>query len=76
MPSIKIDNQDYDLDRLSADAKAQLMSLQATDTEVKRLNIQLAIAGTARNAYAKALQSMLPQPKANPEVPVSKKKTK
>jgi len=59
MPTIKIDNKDYDTDKLSDEAKAQLISLQATDAEIQRLNIQLAIAGTARNAYAKALQELL-----------------
>ncbi len=60
MPTIKIDNKDYDLDALSAEARAQLISLQATDQEIQRLQIQLAIAQTARNAYAKALQELLP----------------
>lgn len=62
MPTIKIDNQEYDLDQLSAEAKAQLASLQMTDTEIQRLNVQLAIAQTARNAYANALKSLLPAP--------------
>ena len=61
MPTIKINNKDYDTDALSDAAKAQLTSLQVTDQEIQRLNIQLAIAQTARNAYAKALQEMLPK---------------
>ncbi len=61
MPTIKIDNKDYDLDTLSGEARAQLISLQATDQEIQRLQIQLAIAQTARNAYAKALQELLPK---------------
>lgn len=60
MPTIKIDNQDYDTDTLSAEAKAQLASLQMTDTEIQRLNVQLAIAQTARMAYANALKQALP----------------
>ena len=59
MPTIKIDGKDYDTEKLSAEAKAQLVSLQVTDAEIQRLNIQLAIAQTARNSYAKALQEML-----------------
>lgn len=61
MPTIKIDNKDYDLDKLSDAAKAQLTSLQVTDAEIQRLNIQLAIAQTARNAYARALGDLLPK---------------
>lgn len=61
MPTIKIDGKKYDSEKLSDAAKAQLISLQATDAEIQRLNIQLAIAGTARNAYAKALQELLPK---------------
>lgn len=55
MPTIKIDNIDYDLDSLSAEAKAQLQMLQITDQEIKRLQAQLMIAQTAHNAYLQAL---------------------
>ena len=61
MPKITIDGKDYDTDSLSDAAKAQLTSLQVTDQEIQRLNIQLAIAQTARNAYAKALGELLPR---------------
>jgi hypothetical protein len=60
MPTIKIDNNEYDLDTLSDGAKSQLQMLQITDQEIVRLNAQLAIAQTARNAYARALQEALP----------------
>jgi hypothetical protein len=61
MPTLTIDNKQYDTDTLSDSAKAQLTSLQVTDQEIQRLNIQLAIAQTARNAYAKALGELLPK---------------
>jgi hypothetical protein len=61
MPTITIDNKQYDTDNLSDAAKAQLTSLQVTDQEIQRLNIQLAIAQTARNAYARALNELLPK---------------
>jgi hypothetical protein len=61
MPTLTIDNKQYDTDALSDSAKAQLTSLQVTDQEIQRLNIQLAIAQTARNAYAKALSELLPK---------------
>ena len=60
MPTIRIDNTEYDLDSLSNEAKAQLQMLQVTDQEIARLNVQLAIAQTARSAYSQALQSALP----------------
>ena len=61
MPTIKINGKEFDTDSLSKDAKKQLQAIQATDAEIQRLKIQLAIAQTARNAYAKALQEMLPK---------------
>lgn len=60
MPTITIDNKPYDLDQLSNDAKAQLASLQFVDQELARLNAQAAALQTARNAYARALQTALP----------------
>lgn len=60
MPTIKIDNVDYDTANLSDDAKAQLVSLQFCDQELARLQAQAAAIQTARMAYAKALQAALP----------------
>lgn len=60
MSKIKIDNQEYELDHLSDEVKAQLTSLQFVDSELARLNAQTAILQTARMAYAKALQTALP----------------
>ncbi len=61
MPTIKIDNKDYDTDKLSPEAKAQLISLQVCDQEIQRLQAQLAITQTARMAYARALGEALPK---------------
>jgi len=55
MPTIKINGNDYDSNTLSQEAKAQLNMLAMADAEVKRLQTQLAIAQTAKNAYAQAL---------------------
>jgi len=60
MPTIRIDNQDYDLDTLSQAAKDQLQSLQFVDSELARLQAQAAVLQTARAAYSKALQAALP----------------
>ena len=60
MPTIKIDNVDYDLDSLSDDAKAQLQSIQFVDQELAKLQMQVAAMQTARNAYVNALKAALP----------------
>lgn len=60
MPTITIDDLQYDLDALSDGAKAQLLSLQAVDRRIASLQEELAIHQTARNAYASALKAMLP----------------
>ena len=61
MPTIKIDNVDYDTDKLTDEAKAQLISLQFCDQELARLQAQAAAYQTARLAYAKALKEALPK---------------
>ena len=60
MTTINIDNVEYDTDKLSDEAKAQLVSLQFCDQELQRLQAQAAAIQTARIAYSKALQSALP----------------
>lgn len=58
---VRINDKEYPLTDLSDDAKAQLNSLRITDLEIKRLKAQLAIHETARNAYARALDALLPK---------------
>ncbi len=62
MPTIKIDNVDYDTDTLSNEAKAQLISMQFCDQELQRLQLQTAVYQTARMAYARAMKEALPTP--------------
>jgi len=59
--TLKIDNVDYKIADLSDNAKAQLQNVKLADTEIERLNMQLAIAKTARNAYMNALNNDLPK---------------
>ena len=59
MPTITIDNTDYDLDSLPDAAKAQIANLQAVDRRIAGLQEELAIHQTARIAYANALQAEL-----------------
>ncbi len=60
MSNITIDNNEYDLNLLSDEAKAQLASIQFVDAELVRLNAKAAALQTARMAYSKALQAALP----------------
>jgi hypothetical protein len=59
--TLKIDNVDYKVDELSDTAKSQLQNVQLADAEIARLNMQLALAKTARNTYMHALSSNLPK---------------
>ncbi|KXS36123.1 DUF6447 family protein [Modicisalibacter tunisiensis] len=58
--TISIDGADYNLAELSENARNQVVNLRVTDQEIARLQQQLAIAQTARTAYANALKSELP----------------
>lgn len=58
--TITIDGKEHALDDLSDAAKSQLTNLRLVDQEIARLQQQQAIAQTARNAYAQALQAELP----------------
>lgn len=59
MARVTIDGHDYDLETLSAKAKAQLQSLQFIDVASAHLRAQAAVLQTARMAYSKALQAAL-----------------
>jgi hypothetical protein len=60
MPTIKIDDKEYDVATLSDEAKNQLASIQFVDSELARLQAKAAALQTARMAYSKALQAALP----------------
>jgi hypothetical protein len=60
MPTINIDNVDYDTQTFSDKAKGLLGSMQFCDQELARLQAQTAAYQTARLAYAKALREALP----------------
>ncbi len=62
MPTITIDNADYDLDSLPDAAKAQIANLQTVDRRIAGLQEELAIHHTARIAYVNALKAHLPKP--------------
>jgi hypothetical protein len=60
MTTIKIDDVDYAIDKLSDAAKAQLISRQFCDQQLAHLQAQATAYQTPRMAYAKALQAALP----------------
>jgi hypothetical protein len=60
MNLITIDEISYEIDTLSNAARRQLANVQVTDAEIQRLKSLLAIATTARAAYAAALKDELP----------------
>ena len=59
MTQITIDDKSYDLDSLSNESKAHLGSLRFVDSEIARLQAQLAAMQTARIGYANALKAEL-----------------
>jgi hypothetical protein len=60
MPTLNIDNKEYDLDTLSNECKAQLASIQFVEQELVRLQAQAAALQTAKVAYLQALKAALP----------------
>jgi len=56
---INVNDTEYNMADLSDKAKIQVQNLRFSDAEIKRLNAQLALVQTARNAYIKALESEL-----------------
>jgi hypothetical protein len=59
MSIIRIDEIEYELDLLTEEAKAQLISVQHTDQKIAELQRDLAIAQTARASYASAVRELL-----------------
>ena len=61
MSTITIDDVAYAEGDLSNKAKEELGSMQICDQRIATLQTDLRIAQTARNAYAAALNSLLPK---------------
>lgn len=57
--TITIAGKEYAEDTLSDDAKAQLQNVITVDQKIAALQQDLAIVQTARNAYMRALQTLL-----------------
>ena len=58
--TLKINDKEYEIDKLSDAAKAEIRNLRFAEGEVQRLTALLALAQTARNAYTQALMAALP----------------
>ena len=71
MSTITIDDIVYAESDLSNEARSELGSMQICDQRIEVLQTDLAIAQTARNAYANALNGLLPK-----AAPKSKAKAK
>ena len=71
MAIITIDGKEYDTDSLSDEAKAQLRSVRYVDSELARLQAQVAALQTARIAYSRALKEYLEQGQAQKDEEVS-----
>jgi len=65
MTTVNIDSKDYELESLSEEAKAQLVSLQFVDQKLAQLNAELAVFQTARIGYSNALNAALPNMSSN-----------
>lgn len=71
---VTINGTSYSSDNLSATAKMQATNVQLVDAELSRLNQQIAIAQTARNAYVAALIEAVKGSKAAAAAAVEKPK--
>ncbi len=61
MAKITIDGKEYNSEALSEDARSNLQNIQYCEQKMNDIKRDLAIAQTARNAYALALKSQLPK---------------
>ena len=59
MPKITIDDIEYNTEDLSENGKAQLASLQFLQVQMKKIESEIAVYQTARNAYVAALKAEL-----------------
>lgn len=64
MAKMTLGEKTYDTDSMSEVALAQLKSLQFADKELQAVNSRIALAETARKAYANALVEALPASEA------------
>ena len=56
---VTIDDVEYNLDKLSDNAKAQIANMQFVDAQLLQLNNEWAVSDTARIGYTNALKAEL-----------------
>ena len=76
MPKITVDNIDYNTEDLSDNGKAQLASLQFLETQLVKLQGEIAVYQTAKNAYLSALKIELEKSPAEEKADNTDKKSK
>lgn len=59
-PTLTHNGKTYKVSELSEAAQKQLINVKIADTEIRRLQMQLAITQTAHSAYQQALVAELP----------------
>ena len=59
MPKITVDGMEYNSEDLSDNGKAQLASLQFLEAQLVKLQNEIAVYQTAKNAYMQALKAEL-----------------
>ena len=59
MANLIVNGKTYDIDKLSDEAKSQVVSLQFVEAELARLNAHIAVFQTAKNGYINALKPHL-----------------
>ncbi|MBK5927237.1 DUF6447 family protein [Rhodobaculum claviforme] len=59
MPRITVGGIDYNTEDLTENGKAQLASLQFLESQMRKLNTEVAIYKTAREGYLRALRAEL-----------------
>lgn len=59
MAKIKIDEKEYDIDKLNQDAKKQIDAIRTVDRELRRLQVQVAIANTAKSVHVGLLKAAI-----------------
>lgn len=59
MSTLRFDGREYDLDLISPDGQQLIRDIQAADLEIQRLNTQLKLFQTAREAHIAALRRLL-----------------
>ena len=61
MPKITINETEYELDDLSEELKAELAMLATVDQRLQGNEAERAILQTAKNAYSRRIEELLPQ---------------